>query len=168
MIRLVIIAIIIALVVMVLLLMFSPGTSDEQEYDDNAEADYEAGPAAENTYTTEPADSSGSTGVTPAPETENGSGSTIITGTEARALFESDDSVILLDVRNQDEYDAYHILDSILIPVDELESRLSELPDKDALIIVYCRSGRRSAIAADLLVSKGYTNVHDMQGIENW
>ena len=95
-------------------------------------------------------------------------GELMITGADARKLFEADDQVVLLDVRNQDEYDEYHILDSILIPVDELESRLSELPDKNANIIVYCRAGRRSAVAVEILLAHGFTNVHDMQSVNNW
>jgi len=92
----------------------------------------------------------------------------IVSGAEAREVFESHSQVILLDVRNQDEFDAFSIPNSTLIPVDELESRLSELPDKDADIIVFCRAGRRSAIAADILISNGYTNVYDMGSINNW
>jgi len=92
----------------------------------------------------------------------------IISGAEAREIFYSNDQVILLDVRNQDEFDEHHIPDSILIPVNELESRLSELPDKDVIIIVFCRAGRRSELAASILTANGYTNVYNMQGIGNW
>jgi len=99
---------------------------------------------------------------------ENSTGSIIVSGAEARALLESDGSVILLDVRSQDEFDDHHIEGSILIPYTELESRLSELPDKNAIIIVFCRAGRRSAIAAEILVTNGYTNVYDMQEVTNW
>jgi len=94
--------------------------------------------------------------------------STIISGTEAREIYENNVGVILLDVRNQDEFDVHHIEGSLLIPYTELESRLSELPDKDAIIIVFCRAGRRSAIVASILVENGYTNVYDMQEITNW
>ncbi|MCL2425603.1 MAG: rhodanese-like domain-containing protein [Oscillospiraceae bacterium] len=94
--------------------------------------------------------------------------STVISGAEASKLYEGNDSAILLDVRNQDEFDTHHIEGSIHIPYTELESRLSELPDKDAIIIVFCRAGRRSAIAASILVENGYTNVYDMQEITNW
>lgn len=98
----------------------------------------------------------------------NGSSGGIISGAGARELYENNESVILLDVRNQDEYDMHHIEGSILIPYTELESRLSELPNKDAIIIVFCRAGRRSAIAASILVDYGYRNVYDMQEIANW
>ena len=96
------------------------------------------------------------------------SGYVIVTGAEAKELFESNENVILLDVRNQGEFDVEHLDGSVLIPVDQLESRLSELPDKDAVIIIYCRAGRRSALASEILVASGYTNVYDMQSIHNW
>jgi len=92
----------------------------------------------------------------------------IISGADAKKLYESNDGAILLDVRNKDEYKAFHIDGSVLIPVSELKSRLSELPDKDAIIIVYCRSGMRSASAYDVLTADGYENVYDMQSVYNW
>jgi len=96
------------------------------------------------------------------------SGQGIITGEKARELYESDNNVILLDVRSQEEYEENHLNGSVLIPVSELEERLSELTDKDAIIIVYCRAGRRSAAASEILISNGYTGVYDMQSIDNW
>jgi len=93
---------------------------------------------------------------------------TVITGEEARAMTENDDDAILLDVRNQNEFDEFHLYDSILIPVDELEKRLSELQDKSASIIVFCRAGRRSAQAAEILIANGFVNVYDMGSIDNW
>jgi len=92
----------------------------------------------------------------------------IITGAQAKDIIESNDAAILLDVRNPDEYEERHIESSLNIPVSELGKRLSELPDKDAVIIVFCRAGRRSARAYDILISNGYTNVLDMQTIDNW
>ena len=92
----------------------------------------------------------------------------IISGREARELYDSNPGVILLDVRNQNEYDSGHIEGSILIPSAELEGRLDELPDKDAVIIVYCRAGTRSAAAYGVLAAAGYTNIYDMQSINNW
>ena len=72
---------------------------------------------------------------------------------------------LLLDVRTQEEYDADHIEGSTLIPVDELDSRLSEIADyKDQTVLVYCRSGNRSMVAADVLVKNGFTKVHNLQG----
>ena len=96
------------------------------------------------------------------------SGALIITGEEAKELFMSNDSAVLLDVRSSLEYGAGHIDGSINIPVDQLEARLSELPDKDAVIIVYCRAGRRSASAAEILIAYNYTNVYNMERVDNW
>ena len=91
----------------------------------------------------------------------------LVTGEEAKKLF-GDGAAILLDVRNKDEYDEKHIDGSLLIPVSELSTRLPELPDKSAVIIVYCRSGNRSRTASDILTAAGYENVYDMQSVENW
>jgi rhodanese-related sulfurtransferase len=78
------------------------------------------------------------------------------------------DDLILLDVRTPEEWAAGHIEGATLIPLDDLGTRAaSELP-KDAAIIVYCRSGNRSAEAASYLVNAGYTNVSDMGGILGW
>jgi len=106
---------------------------------------------------------------TDVPEAATGnSGRGKISGSEAKKLFESDEKVIMLDVRGKDEYEENHIVGSTLIPVAQLEERLSELPDKEVIIIVYCRAGRRSEAAYDILVNSGYVNVYDMQSINNW
>ena len=94
--------------------------------------------------------------------------SPIISGDEAKRLYNSDSSAILLDVRNQSEYDEKHIDGSLLIPVAELDSRLSELPDKNTVIIVYCKTGIRSQTAFEILSAAGYINVYNMQSFENW
>lgn len=74
----------------------------------------------------------------------------------------------ILDVRSGDEYDSGHIQGAVLIPVSELEGRLEELPE-DKPIIVYCRSGSRSASAAGILVENGFGEVYDMGGgITEW
>ena len=91
-----------------------------------------------------------------------------ISGVDAKEMYDSNPGVILLDVRNQDEYDAGHIDGSVLIPVSVLEERLSELPDREAVIIVFCRAGGRSAAAYDILAANGYTKVYDMQKFSNW
>ena len=170
MVRLIIIAIIVILIIIVFLSGCSSKASDEQDYDDEGDADYEIDYDADAVVvnTRSPEAGQGADDTTTSDPSNKNPGVTLVTGAEARDIFESDNSVILLDVRNQDEHDDYHIVGSILIPVDELESRLSELPDKDAVIIVFCRAGRRSAIASEILVSNGYTKVNDMQGIENW
>ena len=92
-----------------------------------------------------------------------------ITAEEAKVLMESETGYIILDVREQDEYDAGHIPGAILIPYTRIEEEASEkLTDKDQLILVYCRSGRRSKIAADALVEIGYTNIREFGGILDW
>ena len=92
-----------------------------------------------------------------------------ITAEEAKAIMDSEKGYIILDVREQDEYDAGHIPGAILIPYDEImEKAEGILTDKDQLILVYCRSGRRSKIAADDLVKLGYTNIVEFGGIISW
>ena len=92
-----------------------------------------------------------------------------ISGAEAKALMDSESEYIILDAREQDEYDEGHIPGAIFIPYGEIADRAEkELPDKDQLILVYCRSGRRSKIAAEELVKLGYTNVKEFGGIIDW
>ena len=74
---------------------------------------------------------------------------------------------LLLDVRTEEEYSAGHIPGAILMPYDEIEARFAE-PDKGRPIVVYCRSGRRSAIAKETLVGMGYANVSDFGAYTNW
>ncbi|MDO4744081.1 MAG: rhodanese-like domain-containing protein, partial [Clostridia bacterium] len=82
-----------------------------------------------------------------------------ITAEEAKKIMDSGEEHIILDTREQDEFDEGHILGAILIPYTEIENKAEEmLPDKDKLILVYCRSGRRSKIAAESLAKLGYTN----------
>ena len=92
-----------------------------------------------------------------------------ISGAEAKALMDSESGYIIIDARTQEEYDEGHITGAILIPEYEIADRAEkELPDKDQLILVYCRSGRRSKIAAEELVKLGYTNVKEFGGIIDW
>ena len=92
-----------------------------------------------------------------------------ISGAEAKALMDSESGYIILDARTQEEYDLGHIPGAILIPEYEIADRAeAELPDKNQLILVYCRSGRRSKIAAEELVKLGYTNVKEFGGIIDW
>jgi len=92
-----------------------------------------------------------------------------ITAAEALRMMEGAQEFIILDVRSPEEFQEEHIEGALLIPGNELATRApSELPDKDALIFVYCRAGSRSAVAADLLASMGYTNIYDMGGIASW
>jgi len=92
-----------------------------------------------------------------------------ITPQEAKKIMDSGEEHIILDTREQDEFDEGHIPGAILIPYTEIENKAEEiLPDKDKLILVYCRSGRRSKIASQSLVELGYTNVKEFGGIIDW
>ncbi len=77
--------------------------------------------------------------------------------------------IILLDVRTQEEYIENHISGSTLIPLSDLEGQASlKLPDKQATIFIYCRSGNRSRAAVKILSKQDYTNVFDLGGIIRW
>ena len=92
-----------------------------------------------------------------------------ITPEEAKKLMDTETDYVILDVRAQYEYDQGHIPGAILIPDTEINTRAeSVLTDKDQLILVYCRSGRRSKIAAEALVELGYTNIKEFGGIIDW
>ena len=92
-----------------------------------------------------------------------------ITAEEAKEIMDSEEGYIILDVRTQEEYDQGHIPGAILIPNTEIEEKAEDvLTDKDQLILVYCRSGRRSKIAAEALVELGYTNIKEFGGIIDW
>ena len=89
-----------------------------------------------------------------------------ITAQEAKVLMDTEKDYVILDVRTQEEYDQGHIPGAILIPDTEIEDRAEgELTDKNQLILVYCRSGRRSKLAAQSLVELGYTNIRQFGGI---
>ncbi len=91
-----------------------------------------------------------------------------ISAEEAKAIIDSED-VIILDVRTQEEFDSGHIENAVLLPITEITDNAEGiLPDKDAKILVYCRSGNRSATAARELIRMGYTNVYDFGGINTW
>ena len=88
---------------------------------------------------------------------------------EGKELLDSNNGVILLDVRTQEEHKAIRIPKSKLIPLGDLETEVAKkLKNKDAEILVYCRSGSRSATAAKILTKLGYTNVKDLGGIIRW
>ena len=109
------------------------------------------------------------TGCGQATEKDQGAVYVNITAEEAKQIMDSEEDYIILDVREQDEYDAGHIPGAVLIPYTQIEEKaMGILPDKDQLILVYCRSGRRSKIAAEALVQLGYTNVKEFGGIIDW
>lgn len=92
-----------------------------------------------------------------------------ISAADAKARMDSGDTIIILDVRTKEEYDAGHISGAILVPNETIVDKQPELlPDLDAEILVYCRSGNRSAQAAKKLIAIGYTNVADFGGIIDW
>ena len=82
---------------------------------------------------------------------------------QTAAAIQDNDDVVLIDVREQHEYDAGHIPGITLIPMSEMESRVSEIPT-DKTVVLTCQSGRRSAQIYDWLTQNGYDNVHNMQG----
>ena len=100
---------------------------------------------------------------------DNSIGYSQITGAEAKKLMDTESNYVIIDARTEEEYREGHIPGAILIPEYEIAARAEkELPDKGQLILVYCRSGRRSKIASEELVKLGYTNVKEFGGIIDW
>jgi len=92
-----------------------------------------------------------------------------ITMEDAAAMMEEEAEYIILDVRTKEEYASGHIPNAINIPNEVIGSEeIPELPDKDQLILVYCRSGNRSKQASKKLANLGYTNVVEFGGIMDW
>ena len=92
-----------------------------------------------------------------------------ITPQEAKTIMDTESDYIIIDARTEEEFAEGHIEGASLIPEYEIAVRAEkELPDKAALILVYCRSGRRSKIASEELVKLGYTNVKEFGGIIDW
>ena len=92
-----------------------------------------------------------------------------ITAEQAKKLMDTETGYIILDTRTEEEFAQAHIANAILIPHYEIADRAEkELPDKDQLILVYCRSGNRSKQASKVLAELGYTNVKEFGGIIDW
>lgn len=92
-----------------------------------------------------------------------------VSAADAADLMESASDYILLDVRTQAEYDQGHIPGAVCIPNETIGTEeIPALPDKDQLILVYCRSGNRSKQAAQKLAEQGYTNIVEFGGILSW
>jgi rhodanese-related sulfurtransferase len=92
-----------------------------------------------------------------------------ITAEQAKAMMDDGNPYVLLDVRTEEEYRDGHIEGALLIPDYEIKDRVeAELPDKSARILIYCRSGNRSASAARAMIDMGYTGVYDFGGINGW
>ena len=88
---------------------------------------------------------------------------------EAVAMMAEETGYIILDVRRPDEFAAGHIPNAINVPNETIgTAEIPELPDKNQLIMVYCRSGRRSKEASEKLVKLGYTNIVEFGGILDW
>lgn len=88
---------------------------------------------------------------------------------EAAAMMEEETDYIILDVRTQEEYETAHIPGAICIPNETIGTGdIPELPDKDQLVLVYCRSGNRSKQASEKLAKQGYTNIIEFGGINSW
>ena len=92
-----------------------------------------------------------------------------VTAAEAVSLMDTEEEYIILDVRTREEYENEHIPGAICIPNETIGAKeIPELPDKNQLILVYCRSGNRSKQAAEKLVKLGYTNIVEFGGIHDW
>ena len=92
-----------------------------------------------------------------------------ISAQEAKEMMDTRDGYVILDTRTQEEYETGHIPGAIVISHDEIREKAeSQLPEKDQLILVYCRSGNRSKQAAQVLSEMGYTNVKEFGGILDW
>jgi len=100
---------------------------------------------------------------------DNKSTHTTISAKEAKEMMDENKDIIILDVRTQEEYQEGHIKGAILIPDNEITEKAEGiLTDKSETILVYCRSGRRSANASRELSDLGYTDIYDFGGINDW
>ena len=88
---------------------------------------------------------------------------------EAKEMMDTQE-VIILDVREQDEYDSVHIPGAVLLPVGTIneDTAAEVIPEKDSTVLVYCRSGNRSKTASSKLAELGYTNIYEFGGINTW
>ena len=92
-----------------------------------------------------------------------------ISAEEAYEMMASQEVVVVVDVRTREEYDGGHIENAVLVPNESIGSEMPEaLPDKEATLLIYCRSGRRSKDAAEKLLSLGYQIVYDFGGVIDW
>ena len=104
-----------------------------------------------------------------AQEVENKVNYENITAQEAKELMDREEGYVILDVRTEEEYAQGHIPGAILIPDYEIETKAEAiLTDKNQMILVYCRSGRRSKNAAQALLELGYTDIREFGGIIDW
>lgn len=107
--------------------------------------------------------------VTDKSEAKNSDGYRQVDAEEAKRIMDEETGYIILDVRTEQEYSEGHIPGAVLLPDYEVSERAEELlPDKEQLILVYCRSGNRSRGASAALAKLGYTNVVEFGGIRSW
>ena len=100
---------------------------------------------------------------------QSGNANQTMTYQELQNKLNAKENFVLLDVRTQEEFNAGHIAGAILLPYDEINLKAATvLPEKEKEIVLYCRSGRRSAIAKKALVELGYKDVKDFGGINRW
>ena len=95
---------------------------------------------------------------------------TQISAEEAKVMMDEHPEAVILDVREQHEYDEQHIPGAVLLPVGSIdeESAAAVIPGKDTVVLVYCRSGNRSKTASAALAELGYTAVYEFGGINSW
>ena len=93
-----------------------------------------------------------------------------ITAEEAKTMMEEQADAVILDVREQDEYETGHIPGAVLLPVGTIDedSAAAAIPEKDSVVLVYCRSGNRSKTASQALADLGYTQIYEFGGIKDW
>ena len=104
-----------------------------------------------------------------AEKTSKNAGYMCITPQEAKKIMDTQEGYVILDTRTKEEYETGHIPGAIVISHEQIKEKAEQvLTDKDQLILVYCRSGRRSKLAAQDLVDLGYTNVKEFGGIIDW
>jgi len=93
----------------------------------------------------------------------------LIDATEAKTLIDENDNEVIIDVRTREEFNEKHIKDAISVPVTIIEENIGNVvPEKDTLILLYCKSGKRASQAAEILMKLGYTNVYSFGSIDNW
>ena len=92
-----------------------------------------------------------------------------ITQEEAKEMMDTQEAIVL-DVREQHEYESGHILGAVLLPVGTIteDTAAAVIPEPDSVVLVYCRSGNRSKTASQALADLGYTNVYEFGGINDW
>lgn len=89
---------------------------------------------------------------------------------DAKKLLDENPDCVILDVREEEEYATGHLKNAVLFPVDDITENLAKenIPAKDSMLVVYCRTGSRSKMAAQTLCKLGYTNIYDIGGLIAW